>query len=543
MNAGGTFLLQNRDLVTRLEKVRDFVAAEQSYEVFLSVRPEWWRRLGPDARFGFRSDRRDALLWAIEARDTGAASGSALEMLADNSARAVIEHGIATALVSTAVSLAPPATTSAARLVAGLPAVASRTDISELRALESWYTENVELFDRVAAAMDVRPTEPDLRAALESLVGELALPSGAVDASRSAYRDIQSTLRAEVEARLQRTSYSAHAIENEDLVGAISRIGALERELRDAVQAMPVVRGRLLVAVAGRTKSGKTTLRKALTRDADRTGIGRGAHRTTRKTSAFEIGSVTYLDTPGVAAKDDDLDAQRARAACDTADAVIWNYADTLRDEESAELQRLLLSGKPLLAVVNVKERVDTPDRLQLFAQRPERAFASACMTDWLFEVTGWRGNRLSFEEEWARLKADALARQRTGMQIDQLPADGGGGAVAPAAGSLVAKAESINGNANLLIEIAGFLHEGRPDAELTTMAREPRTPEDVAKQVARFAGFADDQYLDAVALFAALSTRLRTTGSGFVKIEDDTAQHFLDTVLEYGQYVAPEAR
>ncbi|MEU0894861.1 hypothetical protein [Streptomyces massasporeus] len=140
-------------------------------------------------------------------------------------------------------------------------------------------------------------------------------------------------------------------------------------------------------------------------------------------------------------------------------------------------------------------------------------------------------------------MKADALARQQTGTQINQLPADSGGEAIAPATGSLVAKAQSINGNANLLIEIAGFLHEGRPDDELTTMAREPRAPADVAKQVARFAGFADDQYLDVVALFAALSTRLRTTGSGFVKIDDDTARHFLDNVLEYGQYVAPEAR
>jgi len=69
-------------------------------------------------------------------------------------------------------------------------------------------------------------------------------------------------------------------------------------------------------------------------------------------------------------------------------------------------------------------------------------------------------------------------------MQIDQLPADASGGTGAPVAGSLV------------------------------------------AKQVARFAGFADDQYLDAVALFAALSTRLRTAGSYFVKIDDDTAQH-----------------
>ncbi|WP_326773035.1 hypothetical protein [Streptomyces sp. NBC_01445] len=151
----------------------------------------------------------------------------------------------------------------------------------------------------------------------------------------------------------------------------------------------------------------------------------------------------------------------------------------------------------------------------------------------------------MSFAEEWAQLKADALTRRATGMQIDQLPpaAGGDGGGGAPDTGSLVAKTESINGNSNLLIEIAGFLQESRPDAELTTMARDPRAHEDVAAQVARFSAFADDQYLDAVALFAALSTRLRTAGGHFVKIEDATAQHFLDNVLHYGQYVAPEAR
>lgn len=169
--------LRNRDLVTRLEKVRDFVAAEKSYEAVLSVRPEWWRWLGPDGRVGFRSDRCDALVWAIKARDTGAVSGSALDMLADDSVRAVIEHGLATAPLSTTASLAAPATSSAARLVAGLPAVAARTDISELRAFESWYTKNVELFDRVAAAMDMRRTEPDLHEALQLLTGRLAHPS------------------------------------------------------------------------------------------------------------------------------------------------------------------------------------------------------------------------------------------------------------------------------------------------------------------------------------------------------------------------------
>ncbi|MYW46266.1 GTPase [Streptomyces sp. SID161] len=369
--------LHNRELVTRLEKVREFGAAKESYEAVLSGQPAWWRWLGPAERFLFRSDRRDALVWAIGARDTGAVPGSTLELLADSTVRALIGQGLVRVPVHTTAAPAPPATSSAARLATGLPAVASRAGLGELRALETWYAKHIELFDRVAAAMDLRRTDPDLRAALEPLVDELTDAFGAADASRSAYRDIQSTLRADAEARLGRRPCSAHAMENEQLVRIISRIGALERELRDAVRDMPAVRGGLLVAVAGRTKSGKTTLRKALTRDADRTGIGRGAHRTTRETSAFELGSVTYLDTPGVAAKDDDLDARRARAACDLADAVIWNYADTLRDEEAAELQRLLLSGKPLLAVVNVKERVDTPVRLQLFAERPERAFTS----------------------------------------------------------------------------------------------------------------------------------------------------------------------
>ncbi|MEV5613485.1 hypothetical protein [Streptomyces sp. NPDC052225] len=146
----------------------------------------------------------------------------------------------------------------------------------------------------------------------------------------------------------------------------------------------------------------------------------------------------------------------------------------------------------------------------------------------------------MSFDEEWAQLKADALQRRATGMRLNQLPAEAGGGA--PAAGTLIAKAESINGSSNLLIEIAGLLQEGRPDAELTTLARDPRAHEDVAAAVTRFATFAGDQYLDAVALYTALSTKLRTAGGDFVKIEDDTAQRFLEQVLG-GSYLSPEAR
>ena len=370
--------LPARDLIARLEKVQGLLAARKAYENLVSERPEWWRWLGPAVRFRFRTDRRDALDWAIDARDTGTVSATSLELLADDTARAVMERWLATGPLGSFGPVLVPPNSSAERIAEGLRAVSMRVDLAELRALEAWYANGIELFDRVAAAMDRGRSDSKLRTALDDLTGQPSLPFGPVDTSRAAYREIQSMLHAEVNARIERTHYSEHATANEYLVGVISVIAALERQLRERVRAMPAARGALVIAIAGRTKSGKTTLRKALTHEAGRTGIGRGAHRTTRQTSAFEIGSVTYLDTPGVAAKDDDFDAEQARAACDMADAVIWNYADTLRDEEVRELQRLLQSGKPLLVVINVKERVDTPGRLQLFTERPERAFGSS---------------------------------------------------------------------------------------------------------------------------------------------------------------------
>ncbi|WP_346343014.1 hypothetical protein [Streptomyces sp. SID5614] len=142
------------------------------------------------------------------------------------------------------------------------------------------------------------------------------------------------------------------------------------------------------------------------------------------------------------------------------------------------------------------------------------------------------------------QLKAEALARQSAGMQLNQLPADAGGspGGVS-ADGTLDYNSASINGNVNLLIEIAGFLHEGRPDGDLCTLARDPRSHSDVAAQVERFGRFADDQYQDAVALFAALATRLRTAGSNLVTVDDDRARQFLDTILLDGSYIPPEAK
>ncbi|MFD7285240.1 hypothetical protein [Streptomyces sp. NPDC059863] len=129
-------------------------------------------------------------------------------------------------------------------------------------------------------------------------------------------------------------------------------------------------------------------------------------------------------------------------------------------------------------------------------------------------------------------------------MQLNQLPADPSRGpGAAPVGGALEYNTASINANANLLIEIAGFLYEGRPDGDVCTMARKPRSHGDVAAQVERFGRFADDRFHDVVAHFAALAMRLDTTGTDFVTVDDGNARRFLDNVLRYGQYVPPEAK
>ena len=100
----------------------------------------------------------------------------------------------------------------------------------------------------------------------------------------------------------------------------------------------------------------------------------------------------------------------------------------------------------------------------------------------------------------------------------------------------------SINGNAHLLVEIAGLLHAGRLDGDAATMARAPRSHPEVGKAVDDFARFAHDQYQDLTTLLVALATKLRTTGRNYVTVDQHT-QAELDRVLTAGRYVAPQDR
>ena len=151
--------------------------------------------------------------------------------------------------------------------------------------------------------------------------------------------------------------------------------------------------------------------------------------------------------------------------------------------------------------------------------------------------------------DEWEQLKADAAERRSTGMQLNQYPADGGGGGGSGQSHSgdnsdrIHVNHDSLNGNSNFLVELAGLLYEGRPDGDLCTTARAPRSHPDVAAKVDRFARFADNQYQDVTSLLAALSTRLRETNGTYVHFDGEVVGGMMNAILELGQYVAPEDR
>ncbi|MEU6482557.1 hypothetical protein [Streptomyces sp. NPDC046887] len=143
--------------------------------------------------------------------------------------------------------------------------------------------------------------------------------------------------------------------------------------------------------------------------------------------------------------------------------------------------------------------------------------------------------------DEWEQLKAEAAKRTAAPMQINQTATGPEGG---EGSGDRVGVDHvSLNGNANVLVEMAGLLYEGRPDGDLCTTARSPRSHPDVAAKVDTFARFANDQYQDTTALLAALSTRLRKANGTYATCDGDVAGGLLNAVLDTGLYVSPEDR
>lgn len=105
--------------------------------------------------------------------------------------------------------------------------------------------------------------------------------------------------------------------------------------------------------------------------------------------------------------------------------------------------------------------------------------------------------------------------------------------------GGIYVKPQSLDGSANMLLELAGLLQAGRPELAISSKMVVPVAHEEVVTKTREFAEYAHNQYEDAVALTAALAMKLKAASSSYTSMDIAVQQH-LDSFLNNSTYVGP---
>jgi len=113
------------------------------------------------------------------------------------------------------------------------------------------------------------------------------------------------------------------------------------------------------VMLFGRTMSGKSTIREAITRGDGQT-IGKGAQRTTRDVKEYEWNSLRIIDTPGFGAYNGQEDTQVAHEILEQSDVVLFMLnSDSIQESTFVELEHVHSLNKPLIFVLNMKKDLE----------------------------------------------------------------------------------------------------------------------------------------------------------------------------------------
>lgn len=218
------------------------------------------------------------------------------------------------------------------------------------RALDACARVAREEFAVATAALD------DAEQLGQRLASAVATISRAAPRDGSAVEDARARLQ-ELEAKLDTTVSTSLAATKAALA---AKHGVLDR---------------FTVTLFGRTMSGKSTIREALTR-GDGTTIGRGAQRTTREVREYTWNSLRIIDTPGIGAYEGDEDRARALSVIDETDVVLFLVSsDGIQEESFKGMQALRQQNKPLLFVLNVKRDLQKPVFRRRFLADPRSVF------------------------------------------------------------------------------------------------------------------------------------------------------------------------
>ena len=127
------------------------------------------------------------------------------------------------------------------------------------------------------------------------------------------------------------------------------------------------------IALIGRTKAGKSTLRTVLT-GSGKENIGCGAQRTTRINDIYEWNHLRIIDTPGIDAgsDDEDEDQQIAEKVIGESDIICYIAASDGLPKNAREFAvNLAKRNKPVIVLVNYKSNINSNARFRRFISNP----------------------------------------------------------------------------------------------------------------------------------------------------------------------------
>lgn len=127
------------------------------------------------------------------------------------------------------------------------------------------------------------------------------------------------------------------------------------------------------VMLFGRTMTGKSTIREAITRGDGQT-IGKGAQRTTRDVKEYEWNNLRIIDTPGFGAYNGQEDTQIAHEILEQSDVVLFMLnSDSIQESTFVELEHVYKLNKPLIFVLNMKKDLDNDGNRRRALRSPEK--------------------------------------------------------------------------------------------------------------------------------------------------------------------------
>jgi len=148
------------------------------------------------------------------------------------------------------------------------------------------------------------------------------------------------------------------------------------KDLKDAIKTKSKHLEDFTIALFGRTKAGKSTIRESITKNGDGSTIGLGGLHTTKEAGDYKWKGLRILDTPGIEGYKGESEAAKAREVIDQSDVVIFLTTDeTQQPGEFDEMEQLIEINKPFFVVLNIKDKLTDPVYLQRFFRHKARLF------------------------------------------------------------------------------------------------------------------------------------------------------------------------